>query len=111
MYDLASRPEVVQDIRKEIKSVLADTDGVMTSSALFNMKLLDSFMRESQRFTPPFTGRSHISLAFSLNVPVAEIIHSNRLLQTVCEEAFGPERRNPYSSWCFHRHCEYGNAS
>lgn len=54
MYDLASRPELVQDLRKEITTVLKETDGVMTSLALFNMKLLDSFMRESQRFTPPF---------------------------------------------------------
>lgn len=50
------RPEIVQDIRKEIKAVLEKTNGVMTSQALFNMKLLDSFMRESQRFTPPFVG-------------------------------------------------------
>ncbi|KAF3766428.1 cytochrome P450 [Cryphonectria parasitica EP155] len=54
LYDLAMRPEVVHDIRKEIASVLETTDGVMTSHALFSMKLLDSFMRESQRFTPPF---------------------------------------------------------
>lgn len=58
LYDLAVRPEVVRDIRKEIASVLEETDGVMTSQALFNMKLLDSFMRESQRFSPPFVGRS-----------------------------------------------------
>lgn len=59
MYDIATRPEVAQDLRKEIHSVLKETDGVMTSLALFNMKILDSFMRESQRFTPPFTGTSH----------------------------------------------------
>lgn len=58
LYDLAVRPEVVQDIRKEIASVLEETNGVMTSQALFNMKLLDSFMRESQRFSPPFVGKS-----------------------------------------------------
>lgn len=55
LYDLASRPELVEDLRKEIASVLAGTDGVMTSQALFDLKLVDSFMRESQRFTPPFT--------------------------------------------------------
>ncbi|KAG8162698.1 hypothetical protein KVR01_007176 [Diaporthe batatas] len=54
LYDLAMRPEVVHDIREEIASVLEETNGVMTSQALFNMKLLDSFMRESQRFSPPF---------------------------------------------------------
>lgn len=50
------RPELVRDLRKEIASVLKETNGVMTSQALFNMKLLDSVMRESQRFTPPFVG-------------------------------------------------------
>lgn len=54
------RPELVEDIRKEVASVLEETDGVMTSQALFRMKLLDSFMRESQRFTPPFVGMSTI---------------------------------------------------
>lgn len=63
LYDLAVRPEVVQDIRKEIASVLEETKGVMTSQALFNMKLLDSFMRESQRFSPPFVGRSTLTTA------------------------------------------------
>lgn len=62
MYDIAMLPEVTQDIRKEISTVLKETDGVMTSQALFNMKLLDSFMRESQRFTPPFTGQANFLL-------------------------------------------------
>lgn len=52
------RPELVHDIREEIASVLEESNGVMTTQALFNMKLLDSFMRESQRFTPPFVGTS-----------------------------------------------------
>lgn len=56
VYDIAMRSEAVDDIRKEIATVLKTTDGVMTTPALFNMKLLDSCMRESQRFTPAFTG-------------------------------------------------------
>lgn len=61
MYDIAMRPEVTQDIRKEIVTILKGTDGVMTTAALFDMKLLDSFMRESQRFTPPFVGKQTLS--------------------------------------------------
>lgn len=56
LYDVAMCPEVITDIRTEIKAVLAETDGVMTAPALFNMKLLDSAMRESQRMSPPFVG-------------------------------------------------------
>ncbi|KAK3369720.1 ent-kaurene oxidase [Lasiosphaeria ovina] len=53
-YDLAIRPEVVEELRAEIKSVLADSGGVMTTQALYDMKLVDSVMRESQRLNPPF---------------------------------------------------------
>lgn len=56
-YDLAVRPELIEDIRKEIVTVLQATDGVITSQTLFDLKLLDSFMRECQRFTPPFVSK------------------------------------------------------
>lgn len=46
------RPDVIEEVREEIRSVLAAHDGVMTSHALFEMKLLDSVMKESQRVNP-----------------------------------------------------------
>ena len=52
LYDIVAHPEVIPDLREEIKSVLEETDGVMTTQALFRMKLLDSVMRESQRVNP-----------------------------------------------------------
>ncbi len=63
MYDMVSRPEVVDACRQEIRDVLAAaaaTEGVqgdrtvMSTKSLFNMKLVDSVMRESQRMNPPF---------------------------------------------------------
>lgn len=45
-------PGVIEDLRGEIRGVLEDTDGVMTTNALFRMKLLDSVMKESQRVNP-----------------------------------------------------------
>ncbi|OTB14586.1 hypothetical protein K445DRAFT_318993 [Daldinia sp. EC12] len=52
LYDLVVRPRVVEELREEIKTVLARHDGVTTSHALFEMKLLDSVMKESQRLNP-----------------------------------------------------------
>ncbi|KAH8159621.1 hypothetical protein CIB48_g8625 [Xylaria polymorpha] len=53
LYDLAAYPECTEDLRAEIRSVLAEKGGVMNNShALFQMKLLDSFMLESQRHNP-----------------------------------------------------------
>lgn len=46
------RPDVVEELREEITRVLAANDGVMTTHALFEMKLLDSVMKESQRVNP-----------------------------------------------------------
>jgi cytochrome P450 len=52
LYDLVVRPDLVQELRKEIKSVLDANDGVLSTHALFEMKLLDSVMKESQRTNP-----------------------------------------------------------
>ena len=50
IYDLVGTcPEVILELRKEIQQVVADHRGVMTTRALYQMKLLDSVMRESQR--------------------------------------------------------------
>lgn len=53
LFDLAACPEVVLDLRREIETVLAEHGGVMTTQALFQMKLLDSVMKESHRMSPP----------------------------------------------------------
>ncbi|KAK3940199.1 cytochrome P450 [Diplogelasinospora grovesii] len=53
LYDLAAYPECVEDLRDEINAVLAENNGVMSAQALFQMKLLDSFLLESQRHNPP----------------------------------------------------------
>lgn len=52
LYDLAAYPECIKDLRDEVNSVLAENGGIMNSQALFQMKLLDSFLLESQRHNP-----------------------------------------------------------
>ncbi|KXJ87231.1 cytochrome P450 [Microdochium bolleyi] len=50
IYDLIGTcPEVIPELRQEIKTVLEENDNILTTQALYQMKLLDSVMRESQR--------------------------------------------------------------
>jgi hypothetical protein len=56
---LVVHPEAVDACREEIREILKDSDGVMTTNALFHMKLVDSVMREAQRLSPPFLGKLH----------------------------------------------------
>ncbi|KAI1389674.1 cytochrome P450 [Hypoxylon trugodes] len=53
-YNLAAMPELAQDLREEIRSVLAEHNNVFTSSSMQAMKKLDSFMKETLRFHPAF---------------------------------------------------------
>ncbi|CRK18591.1 hypothetical protein BN1708_012401 [Verticillium longisporum] len=50
MFNMAKHPEIVADLRQEIVSVLAAEGWKKT--ALYNLKLLDSVVKESQRMRP-----------------------------------------------------------
>ncbi|KAL6351898.1 hypothetical protein LRP88_14710 [Fusarium phalaenopsidis] len=50
MLRVAERPKLIDDLRKEIEEVLK-AEG-WTKTALFNMKLLDSVVKETQRLKP-----------------------------------------------------------
>lgn len=50
MTELAAHPEVIEDLRKEIKEVLSD--GGWKKTTLTSMKLLNSVIKESQRLKP-----------------------------------------------------------
>ncbi|KAI2768606.1 cytochrome P450 [Daldinia loculata] len=56
VYDLVTRPELIEDIREEIKNAVANSDGIITMRALFEMKLLDSVTKETVRLTPGSLG-------------------------------------------------------
>lgn len=57
LYTLATMPEFVSELRDEIRDVLAAHDGCYSSKALYSMKKLDSFLKESLRFHPENIGR------------------------------------------------------
>ncbi|KAK3401298.1 cytochrome P450 [Sordaria brevicollis] len=50
VYSLAADQELQKMLREEIKTVLAEHDGVFTSTALQAMKKTDSFLKETMRF-------------------------------------------------------------
>ncbi|KAK8111355.1 Cytochrome P450 monooxygenase ATR2 [Apiospora kogelbergensis] len=52
LNDVVIRPDLVDELRAEIKQVLKNNNGLLTTQALYEMKLLDSVMRESQRWNP-----------------------------------------------------------
>lgn len=51
LFDLCAHPEYVEPLRQEALSVLREKG--YTKQALADMKQMDSFMRESQRLSPP----------------------------------------------------------
>jgi len=55
-YDLAAHPEYIPILRDEVKQVL-EKHGGFSKQALYDMKKLDSFMKESQRLSPSRRGR------------------------------------------------------
>lgn len=59
MLHLARRPELVGELREEISSVLREHG--WKKSSLFNMRLLDSVVKETQRLEPISIGKSMLS--------------------------------------------------
>ncbi|KAI5861450.1 cytochrome P450 [Durotheca rogersii] len=82
LYDLVVRPDVVAELRDEIRRVLAANDGVMTSHALFEMKLLDSVMKESQRVNPGSLIRFQRYVAKPVTLSDGTYLPAGRLIET-----------------------------
>ncbi|KAF2689091.1 ent-kaurene oxidase [Lentithecium fluviatile CBS 122367] len=53
LYDLAASDGYIEPLREEIRKVMAENGGTITTRALQQMVKLDSYMKESMRFHPP----------------------------------------------------------
>lgn len=53
LYDLASHPEHIGPLRKEAEEIFDEADGTLNKNSLTKLRKMDSFMRESQRMSPP----------------------------------------------------------
>ncbi|RYP88811.1 hypothetical protein DL769_000225 [Monosporascus sp. CRB-8-3] len=95
LYDSAAHPETVADLREEIRTVLKDNNDVMTTKALFEMKLTDSVMRESQRLNPPFSGSRPILPPKALLTSRGQNCEDNRALY-IPSNLFEPQKSDPH---------------
>lgn len=59
LYQLAIRPSLVSELRDEVRRVVAQFDGQLSPVALFELKLLDSVMKEAQRLNPTTPSHFH----------------------------------------------------
>lgn len=57
LYDLIGRPKVLQALVDEQRITLPNGWSEIDQARMLKMRLLDSFMRESQRFNPPGEGK------------------------------------------------------
>ena len=56
VFDLASHPEYVEELRAELQEVLGE-NGVIDKTTIMQLRKLDSFVRESQRLRPTSLGK------------------------------------------------------
>ncbi|KAF2185204.1 putative cytochrome P450 monooxygenase [Zopfia rhizophila CBS 207.26] len=53
LFDLCVHPEYIEPLREELLAAMDKTEGKITKQTLNQLRRLDSFMRESQRLSPP----------------------------------------------------------
>ncbi|KAK2753894.1 hypothetical protein FQN54_007253 [Arachnomyces sp. PD_36] len=53
LFDLAARPEYIEPLREEAKQVMKETGGKLEKKDIAKLVKLDSFIKESQRMSPP----------------------------------------------------------
>jgi cytochrome P450 len=57
LYDICAHPEYIGPLREEIESVLAEDNNQLTKKSMTKLRKLDSFIKESQRLSPPGLGK------------------------------------------------------
>lgn len=57
LYDLCVMPQYIEPLRDEVQATLAE-HGSFTDRALLQLELMDSFIKESQRFNPLLLSKS-----------------------------------------------------
>lgn len=58
LLDLASKPEYLQPLRDEASAITQNANGRPQKKDLANLPLMDSFLKESQRLSPPDMSKS-----------------------------------------------------
>lgn len=56
ILDIARQPDLLEDLRKEIISVMAETNNMWEKASIYKLSLMDSVLKESQRLKPTAIG-------------------------------------------------------
>ncbi|CCT75112.1 probable cytochrome P450 monooxygenase (lovA) [Fusarium fujikuroi IMI 58289] len=73
LLNLCQYPKVLQELREEIVDVLK-AEGGMTKAALYNLKLMDSVVKESQRMRPILLGAFRRVATADVTLPNGDIL-------------------------------------
>jgi hypothetical protein len=68
IFDLAAYPQYITELREEIENVIADEnypDKMLRKTSMPKLRKLDSFIKESQRVSPPGMGELKLSISRS----------------------------------------------
>jgi len=60
---MGASPECILPLREEVESIVNEQGWTKTS--IFNMRKLDSFLREAQRLSGFSTGEDHLALKYA----------------------------------------------
>lgn len=74
MTDICRNPEILDDLRREMVEILRD--GGWKKASLYNMKLLDSVIKESLRLKPTAISKNTTYLGLRCRFICAKLCHS-----------------------------------
>lgn len=94
LYDLAARQEYVEPLRQEVEKVLRLEGAKLTKQGLGKLRLMDSFMKESQRLSPIALSRSRLTL-WSSSFPFFLDLLWDQFLTRICS-FFHPQDLRPH---------------
>jgi cytochrome P450 len=81
LYTLAATPEYMGPLREEIRNILAENNGELSTRALQQMEKLDSYMKEVNRYYTPGLSKLHLPKVHSLSTNIPQpplVVESSR---------------------------------
>ncbi|KPM42340.1 Dihydromonacolin L monooxygenase LovA [Neonectria ditissima] len=89
MIDLANHPELIEPLRAEVVSVLKETG--WSKRSLYNLKLMDSVLKESQRMKPISVASMRRFTTADIKLSDGTLLPKNRLTLVSAHKHWDPE--------------------
>ncbi|TEA20702.1 Cytochrome P450 monooygenase 1 [Colletotrichum sidae] len=86
---LAENPQSIEPLREEMSSILRDEG--WSKTALYNMKLLDSAIKEAQRMCPPDILNLRRFATANITLPDGTLIRKGERTVVVCDQMMDPD--------------------